>query len=99
MEPGIVCIDIRREFVLEDALREARKKRFSPKKKLKVRLLFGLKVMMIIIFDRLLLLVKGLSIMAGLVVNFFASWLLRHLDATFREKGANSLQMMSLLFK
>lgn len=37
MEPGIVCIDIRREFVLEDALREARKKKFSPKKKLKVK--------------------------------------------------------------
>ena len=32
-------IDIRCEFVLEDALREARKKRFSPKKKLKVSLL------------------------------------------------------------
>ena len=35
-EPGIVCIDIRREFVLEDALREARKK-FSPKRKVKVK--------------------------------------------------------------
>ena len=32
MEPGIVCIDIRREFVLEDALQEVRKKRFSPKR-------------------------------------------------------------------
>ena len=74
MEPGIMCIDIRREFVLEDALREARKKRFSPKKKLKVKVTLLTKSnddYCLCIINRLLLLAKVQTTMGDLVVNFF----------------------------
>ena len=32
----ILCIDVRRDFLLTDALREARKKKFDPRKPIKV---------------------------------------------------------------
>ena len=88
METGIVSIDIRREFVLEDALREARKKEFSPKKKLEVSLLNKSNDDdYLCIFNRLLWLVKVQSTMGGLRREFF------HLVAL------KASQTMSLLFK
>lgn len=32
----ILCIDVRRDYLLTDALREARKKKFDPRKPIKV---------------------------------------------------------------
>lgn len=35
-DKSLLCVDVRRELVLVDALREAKKKKFDPKKHLKV---------------------------------------------------------------
>ena len=39
MEPkdNLMCLEIRRDHILADSLREARKKKFDPRKRIKVK--------------------------------------------------------------
>ena len=36
----VLCLTVRRDFLLQDAIKEAKKKKFSPAKKLKVIMVF-----------------------------------------------------------
>lgn len=78
-----LCLSVRRDFLMIDAMREAKKKKFNPKKRIKVKLAGYMVSYYASCFNfRLHLLKKVLWTMVDLVVNFLGFWLSELLNNT-----------------